>query len=974
MTEKHKPESITNESASGNPQLAKAMEEYLAELESGIQPNRERFLTLYPDIAVELAACLEGLDFIHCVAPQLKDAGRGQSQAPERIHPLATVGDFRIVRELGRGGMGVVYEAEQLSLGRTVALKVLPFAAMLDERQLKRFQNEARVMASLDHPHIVAVHGFGVDRCVHYYAMRLIEGQSLDHVLRDLQRRAAKEKLSTETTGSLAAAESTNSNPRPYDLPDDFSRNTEDRDRVNMANETGGTADSEGRTEYDSPSIHASRRDTVANISTQISPADVGYYRYVARIGMQAAEALGYAHDNGVLHRDIKPGNLLLDSRGWLWVSDFGLAQIKSDLRLTGIGDVVGTLRYMSPEQLMGKTLLVDQRSDIYSLGATLYELTTLRPLFDASDRRELLRQVGVEEAPSPRQINKRIPVALSTIINKCIQKDPADRYAIAQDVADDLGRFLQDQPIIARPPNLHEKAARWLRHHRSLAWTATAFIAVPSCGLAASVVWISQERVEAVRQRNASQEQKTIVLAREESLRRFLYATDMRLAWQNWRNAFNNMDMDQIRHLLSRHETMSNQEDLSSFAWFYMKGLCGQTPLAVLSGHDGRVYHVAFSPDGKTLATASQDKTAKLWDLDTRQLRHTLRGHMGEVNCVAFAPNGQSLATASDDRTVKFWNPFDGKETFTQVLPEFKMPVHRVEFSTDGKQLMAGEVSEREDDGAATLWNLSTGRQQVRLEGHFPLGLSPDSTMLATTNNDSAVRLWNVADSQEHAVLTGHTGKVRTGIFSTDSPILVTGDDDGIVRLWGANGGPELHYFLLWQNCSVHSATYSPDQMLLVAGDEDGAVTFWDTNSGRRLTTRGANTARVRTVRFTPDGGTLVSASDDSTVKIWDITEILGMKPIPDQADPITSIRFISNSELLSASNGKQPGLRYNVRTGAVLSLPWNETNGDELCVAFSPSKFSHRQPRTEPCTCSIKSLESSGGSTLASDQGSNL
>ena len=273
MTENHKSESTTNESASGNPQLAKAMEEYLAELESGIQPNRERFLTLYPDIAVELAACLEGLDFIHCVAPQLKDAERGQSQAPERIHPLATVGDFRIVRELGRGGMGVVYEAEQLSLGRTVALKVLPFAAMLDERQLKRFQNEARVMASLDHPHIVSVHGFGVDRCVHYYAMRLIEGQSLADVLRELQRRASREKLlSTETTGSLAAAEPTHSNPKPRSASEDFLGHTKDHDRVNIATETGWPLDSGGRTECDSSSIHASRRDTVAKISTQMSP------------------------------------------------------------------------------------------------------------------------------------------------------------------------------------------------------------------------------------------------------------------------------------------------------------------------------------------------------------------------------------------------------------------------------------------------------------------------------------------------------------------------------------------------------------------------------------------------------------------------------------------------------------------------------------------------------------------------------
>ena len=649
MTEKSK--ATRSEPSADDPRLAQAMEEYLAELETGIRPNRQRLLARYPDIAEELEACLEGLDFVHCVAPQLKDAEQGPSSTPGRIRPLATVGDFRIVREIGRGGMGVVYEAEQLSLGRSVALKVLPFAAMLDERQLKRFQNEARAMASLDHSHIVSVYGFGVDRCVYYYAMQLIDGHSLDHVLRELRGRAAREKRPAAAPSSSAPCEPKgDDNHERNGNSNDGSRNSQSSENFDSA--VGLIDDPVGLAEQETSPANAARSDTLSSISTQLSPDKFEYYRTVARIGMQAAEALGHAHDNGILHRDIKPGNLLIDSHGRLWVSDFGLAQFKTDLRLTGTGDVVGTLRYMSPEQLLNKKLLIDQRSDIYSLGATLYELATLRPVFDAGDRQQLLRQIGLEESPSPRQIDKRIPAALSTIILKCIQKESVERYATSQELADDLGRFLQDQPIKARPPKFTEKAARWMRHHRSLAWTAAAVMAVFSCGLVLSVILIYRERMEAIRQRDAAHAQELVVTASEASLRRYLYATDMRLAWQIWSNALNYRDLDAVRRLLSRHEPTANQEDLRSFAWYYIKGLIDPNPSRALSGHDGKVYHLAISPDGKTLATASQDKTAKLWDLATGEFQHACLGHIAEVNCVAFSPDGKMLATASDDRT----------------------------------------------------------------------------------------------------------------------------------------------------------------------------------------------------------------------------------------------------------------------------------------------------------------------------------
>jgi serine/threonine protein kinase len=276
------------------------------------------------------------------------------------------LGDYRLLRELGRGGMGVVYEAEQLSLGRRVALKVLPFAATLDPRQLQRFHNEARAAASLHHPHIVPVYAVGCERGVHYYAMQFIDGRSLDDVLYQLRQ-------------------------------------------------------------PDQPAAEAdSRRDTVPDAHGQAgtlsSPRQGrGYYRRVADLGIGAAEALEHAHQLGVVHRDIKPGNLILDGRGHVWVTDFGLAQCRSDARLTQTGDVVGTLRYMSPEQALAQRGVIDQRTDVYSLGATLYELLTLQPVFGGQDRQQLLRQIAFEEPARPRRVNRALPAELETIVLKAL-------------------------------------------------------------------------------------------------------------------------------------------------------------------------------------------------------------------------------------------------------------------------------------------------------------------------------------------------------------------------------------------------------------------------------------------------------------------------------------------------------------------------------------------------------------------------
>lgn len=358
-------------------------------------------------------------------------------------------GDFQIVRELGRGGMGIVYEANQFSLSRTVALKILPFTAVLDPRQLRRFETEARAAARLDHEHIVQVYQFGCEQGVHYYAMRYINGRNVAELigqLRQLTEHEGIDELQTDEADFELASSLTNG----YFMPPNSS------------------APDVGQNLIGQPSAMVDT-DPTAKLSTIDRTDGPAYFRTVADLGIQAAEAVEFAHQNGVLHRDIKPSNLMVDESGKLWVTDFGLARIEGELGLSITGDVMGTLRYMSPEQRSGDSSSVDERSDVYALGVTLYEMLTLQPLFPSSNRQELLKFLEQEEPLRPRQINKPIPAALEMIVLKALARKPADRYATAQELADDLRRFLNHEPILARPMPMLRRVVNWARRHPSM-------------------------------------------------------------------------------------------------------------------------------------------------------------------------------------------------------------------------------------------------------------------------------------------------------------------------------------------------------------------------------------------------------------------------------------------------------------------------------------------------------------------------
>jgi serine/threonine protein kinase/tetratricopeptide (TPR) repeat protein len=503
MNQANKPFKTADASVSAptDARLAEALKDYLAELEAGRSPDREAFEARYPELAGQLNDCLIGLEFIQKAASGFLASGAHTiPSATAGIRPGTVVGDFRVVRLIGRGGMGVVYEAEQLSLNRRVALKVLPHTAALDPVQLQRFKNEAQAAAHLHHQNIVPVHAVGCEGGVYYYAMQFIEGQTLAGIIHDLRQMNSRAKAGPPTAVATTITHEFVSLETP--LPP--SALTRDGSEVNEAEADGARA-------VTSESANVSYSESAP--SEQASGASPGphggesstdtpsFFRTVAQLGAQAAEALEHAHNVGVVHRDIKPANLLVDVRGNLWITDFGLAHVQGDTQLTMTGDVVGTLRYMSPEQAMGKRGLLDERTDIYSLGATLYELSTLEPAFDGTDRQELLHQIAFEEPKPPRRLNRAVPVDLETILLKALAKEPSGRYATAQEMADDLRRFLADEPVLARRPTFLQKAAKWCRRHRTLVATAGV---VGVLGLIVSTVifWRGQAQTEVQRRR----------------------------------------------------------------------------------------------------------------------------------------------------------------------------------------------------------------------------------------------------------------------------------------------------------------------------------------------------------------------------------------------------------------------------------------------------------------------------------------
>lgn len=414
--------------------LAEILDEYLRAAEAGMAPAPAAFADRYPEYREVLLEYLDGLALIQEGFPDFRHLLASLPQIDGAATSDRRLGDYQLLQEIGRGGMGIVYEARQISLQRRVALKILPFASMLDHRQVVRFQNEARAAAQLQHPHIVPVHCVGTDRGVHYYAMQYIEGVALSRIIEN-QRQEAKTPQSSRA-----------------------------------------------------------------------------HFQQSVEWARQAAEALHAAHECGVVHRDIKPSNLLIDGQKQLWVADFGLARSATDANVTHSGDLVGTLNYMSPEQTLGSATLVDHRTDIYSLGATLYELVTGRAAFESHDPALVPRQIQMGDFKRPRHWNPSVPVDLENVILKAMSASVQDRYSTAQELVNDLQRFLEELPTLARSIGWRKRAALWARRHRRVVIVSGVLGFATSLGILVSVGLLREQAAKTSQALDRFEEAKSAV------------------------------------------------------------------------------------------------------------------------------------------------------------------------------------------------------------------------------------------------------------------------------------------------------------------------------------------------------------------------------------------------------------------------------------------------------------------------------